>query len=341
MISKEKTNLLYTYDNPINWNLSGFGNEVHMYTIIEYIKLLNKFGVNKFISTINGSYISKYNGGRIAMYIQDPNKIYDKIREFNNLGVGVKLTFSYSNMNKDLFEDQELRGYLEVLSENKNVNNGIICSVDDFANFIHQKYPSIIVTSSYVKMAIETKLGLTDTVDYYNKLFNLYDIVVCNTSKAFDDNFLNNIKYIDRIEFIVNNSCNLNCQIACKHYDNMFDISQRVRYLDEHKIYKTDPKLELLRRESNKINDNCIFRKQKNDIDKLKYEFINRDEINELSNLGVKYFKLEGRDLDYAELKNNLFSYIINNQSIFWKYHILPQKEIIQEWMNRKLINNI
>ena len=61
----------------------------------------------------------------------------------------------------------------------------------------------------------------------------------------------------------------------------MFDISQRVRYLDEHKIYKTDPKLELLRRESNKINDNCIFRKQKNDIDKLKYEFINRDEINE------------------------------------------------------------
>jgi len=340
MISEKKFDFLYKYDKPINWNVTGFGNEIFMYIIQEYLGYIKKFNVENPIKTIHGSYISKYNGGRLASYIYSNNYIYDKIREFNNMGIGVKLTFSNPYFTQETLEEKELNEYLEVLNERKDLENGIICSVDDFADYIHQKYPSIKVTSSYVKMASETQLGKTDTVDYYNNLFDKYDIIVINTAKAFDDEFLDQIKYKDRIEFIVNNSCNLNCPIAHKHYEKMYKFSQRIKYLYENNIRTTDPKMELIVKDLKSINDNCRLRRIQNNIEKIKYQQLNRDEINYLCNKGINNFKLEGRDLDFEFFITILFTYIFNNESVLRMHAIMPSEDLSKKWHMHKLIYN-
>jgi len=340
MISEKKFDFLYKYDKPINWNVTGFGNEIFMYIIQEYLGYIKKFNVENPIKTIHGSYISKYNGGRLASYIYSNNYIYDKIREFNNMGIGVKLTFSNPYFTQETLEEKELNEYLEVLNERKDLENGIICSVDDFADYIHQKYPSIKVTSSYVKMASETQLGKTDTVDYYNNLFDKYDIIVINTAKAFDDEFLDQIKYKDRIEFIVNNTCNLNCPIAHKHYENMYKLSQRIKYLYDNKIFRTDPQVELIRKELRKINLNCKERRLALNIDNLKYQQLNREEINSLVNKGIVNFKLEGRDIDFILFRSSLFKYIYVNDSIFDQYPLMPTDNELDDFYSHKIIEN-
>ena len=340
MLSEKKFDILYKYDNHINWNITGFGNDIMTYMLIKYIKYIKDLGLENPIKTIHGSYISKYNGGRITLYTRPKNYIYDKIREINSLGVGIKLTFSNPYMTKETFEENELNEYLEVLSENKNVNNGIICSVDDFADFIHKKYPSIEVTSSYVKMAMETRIGKTDTTEYYNNLFNKYDKVVLNTGRAFEDEFIDQIKYKDRIEFIVNNTCNLNCPIAHKHYEGMYKLCQRVRYLYENNIKKTDPQIELIRKDLKKIVNNCKERRLQLNIDNMKYQQLNREEINLLSNKGIINFKIEGRDLDFILFRGTLFRYIFVNDSIFEQYPLMPTNEELQDFDLHKIIDN-
>jgi len=341
MLSENKlNNILYKYDKPINWNVTGFGNDIITFIVLKYIKYIKDLGLENSIKTIHGSYISKYNGGRLALFTRTNQYIYDKIREINSLGVGVKLTFSNPYITQETLEEKELNEYLEVLSENKEVNNGIICSVDDFADYIHQKYPSIEVTSSYVKMATETKIGKTDTVDYYNNLFDKYDKVVINTARAFEDEFIDQIKYKDRIEFIVNNTCNLNCPIAHKHYENMYKLSQRIKYLYDNKIFRTDPQVELIRKELRKINLNCKERRLALNIDNLKYQQLNREEINSLVNKGIVNFKLEGRDIDFILFRSSLFKYIYVNDSIFDQYPLMPTDNELDDFYSHKIIEN-
>ena len=341
MFADNKFDFLYKYDSEINWNVTGFGNEILMYIVDEYINHLQEFNVTIPIKTIHGSYISKYNGGRLALYTRPISYVCDKIKHFNNLGIGVKLTFSTPNINKEMFDDTELNTYLEVLNDTPNLNNGIICSVDNFAEFIHNKYPNIEVTSSYVKMATETQMGKTDTFEYYNRLFNIYDKVVVNTFRAFDDDFIENIIYKDRIEFIVNNGCNVNCPIAIKHYDAMYRYSQRIKYLYENKLLnKIDPQLELIQKDLLKIGNNCLSRRNNKNIDNIKYQQINRNEINILLKKGIKNFKIEGRDINFDYFRTILFTYIFNNDSILRLYSLNPGENIVNDWNRHKLIFN-
>ena len=338
MIDNSKLDLLYKYDKPINWNVSCFGNDELMYDVISYIKYLDKHHIENPIKTVHGSYISKYGGGRPNYYIRNSNDIYDKIREFNDLGIGVKMTFSNPYFTKEWLEEKELNEYLEVLSERKDLENGIICSIDEFADYIHKKYPNLVVTSSYVKMANETRMGKTDTTDYYNKLFDLYDIVVMNTYRAFDDEFLDQIKYKDRIEFIVNNTCNVNCQIAHKHYEAMYEDIQRRKFLYENNLSLNDPKLIIIRDKINKVLDNCNKRRLTNNPNKLKYQQLYRNEINHLLNKGINHFKLEGRDFDLYLFRFYIFRYIFNNESILVMVANKHPFEIEQDWKKHRIL---
>ena len=84
-------------------------------------------------------------------------------------------------------------------------------------------------------MELETKMGITDTVDYYNSKFDLYDIVVFNTFRAFDDDFLSKITHPEKVEFIVNHSCTTNCQMAKRHHELIDDLQERKALLHNDK----------------------------------------------------------------------------------------------------------
>lgn len=339
-----KTKLLYDYDKPIIWNLSVFGNEYLMFTLENIIEILKKYNIECPISTIHGSYSCKYNGGREALYFSNRNSIEEKIRLYNDLGIGVKLTFSNMNIHKEQFEEEEMRWYLDLLNETKGIGNGIICVNDDFAELVKKNYPDLDLVASHVKMELETKIGITDTVDYYNSKFDLYDIVVFNTYRAFDDEFLNQIKYPDRIEFIVNHSCTTNCQMA-KYHHELIDKMQ-LKKNDNHndkRLLNKDKEAKEINDEINMLLKKCIAIKEMNDNEKLCRQFLNRTEINHLLNThNINRFKIEGRDLSLFEFIIALDKYILNNESIYDIIHneyTMPTKQDKLKVMQYKRIS--
>ena len=330
MISKEKENFLYEYDKPLIWNLSCFGNEYQMFILDNFIEILNRYNIKNPISTIHGSYSCKYNGGRTALYYNSWTNIENKIKHFNKLGIGIKLTFSNRNVHANTFEEEEMRKYLDLLNETKGIGNGIICVNDDFAELIKKNYPDLDLVASHVKMELETKMGITDTVDYYNSKFDLYDIVVFNTFRAFDDDFLSKITHPEKVEFIVNHSCTTNCTMAKRHHEIIDDLQEKkVEFNHDKKRLDMNRGVINLRKELNQILAKCREIKEKNIFDKLCKQFINRDEINHLANtFNINRFKIEGRDLSNYEFIMSLDRYITNNQSMYSLIHNNYDKKI-------------
>jgi len=334
MISKSKDQLLYEYDKPIIWNLSCFGNEWQMFILDNVIEILKKYGYSNPISTIHGSYSCKYNGGRTALYWNSWTNIENCIKKYNNKGIGVKLTFSNMNIHKEQFEEKEMRQYLDVLNETKGIGNGIICVNDDFAELVKKNYPDLDLVASHVKMELETKMGITDTTDYYNSKFDLYDIVVMNTYRAFDDDFLSKINHPERVEFIVNHSCTTNCQMAKRHHE-LIDAQQelKIKYNHDSKILEKNRQFINNIKEIKSILEICKNIKEQNIYEKICRQFINRDEINHLVNtFGINRFKIEGRDLSNFEFIVSLNRHLINQNSI---YDIIHNKYETQ--MNDKI----
>lgn len=319
MISEEKTKLLYEYDKPIIWNISIFGNIILMDTVDEFINTLEKYGFKNPISTVHGSYSCKYNGGRQAMFTESKTNIENRIKKYNKKGIGVKMTFSNMNIHKEQFEEEEMRWYLDILNETKGIGNGIICVNDDFAELVKKNYPDLDLVASHVKMELETEMGKTDTIDYYNSKFDLYDIVVMNTYRAFDDNFLSKITHPEKVEFIVNHSCTTNCSMAKYHHsliDQLTEICAKNNN-DKNKILKNREYLDIKKKIENVLLK-CQEIKFQNNIELVKRQFINREEINHLLNtFNINRFKIEGRDLSGIEFTINLSRLIMNNESIF------------------------
>lgn len=344
MISKEKDKFLYEYNKPIIWNVSGFGNESNMFTLDNMLEILKKYNFKIPISTLHGSYSCKYNGGRSAIFKSSRTNIENKIKYYNDLGIGIKLTFSNMNIHKDTFEEEEMRWYLDILNERKDIGNGIICVNDDFAELVKKNYPDLDLVASHVKMELETKMGISDTSDYYNSKFDLYDIVVVNTYRAFDDDFLSKITHPEKIEFIVNRSCSTNCQVSNYHH-------QLIDKLQELKVkYNNDQKKLQMSREyidtKKKVSDlliKCQKIKAQNDYEKIRRQFINREEINYLANTyNITKFKIEGRDLSTYEFIINMGKYFFNRESFYDIVQIegIDEKtQDIQEFLKLKFID--
>lgn len=319
MISKEKTNLLYTYDQPLIWNLSCFGNEYHMFLLDCILDIFQKYGQKFPLTSIHGSYSCKYNGGRSALYFNSKTNIEEKIKKYNKLGIGIKMTFSNMHVHKEQFEEEEMRWYLDLLNETKGIGNGIICVNDDFAELVKKNYPDLDLVASHVKMELETKMGITDTIDYYNSKFDLYDIVVMNTFRAFDDDFLSQITHPEKLEFIVNHSCTTNCPFA-KYHHELIDKGQELKVMLGHneKALHTNKEYIDTNYKIQELLKKCRAIKDENNYEKLVKQIINRDEINYLANTyGITRFKIEGRDLSSYEFLVNLNKYIINDSSIY------------------------
>lgn len=343
MISKEKEKFLYEYDKPIIWNLSCFGNEYQMFILDNIIGILKEYGFANPFTTIHGSYSCKYNGGRSACYTNSRTNIENKIRHYNELGLGIKLTFSNKANTADVFEEEDMRWYLDLLNEYKGIGNGIICVNDDFAELVKKNYPDLDLVSSHVKVELETKMGITDTPDYYNSKFDLYDIVVCNTARAFDDEFLNNITHPEKLEFIVNRSCTTNCQFAKYHHELIDKIQERkVAVGNNQKRLLMDREYLDTKKKITDLLKTCEEIKEQNIHDKLCRQMINREEINYLTNTyNITKFKIEGRDLSNYEFISNLSRYILNRESTYdlIHHHFKEKQQLIEASIKQRFID--
>lgn len=319
MISKEKDILLYKYEKPVEWNITGFGEENLMKNILTLVNVLGRFGYPNPFRTIHGSYVCKYNGGRESFYQAEKDTISNRVEYFNKiLNMGVKLTFSNKSIHKEQFYEDEMQWYLNLLNECKGLGNGVICVNDDFAELVKKNFQDLEIVASHVKLVSETKPGISDTPDYYNSKFDLYDTVVVNSFRAFDDEFLSKIKHPEKVEFIVNHYCTTNCFMASYHHDLIEKMqSLKMKYNNDASILDKNEEYIDVRDKMNKLIDECHAFKYKNIHHLIARQKLNRDEINHLiKEFGITKFKIEGRDTGTTPFFKAIDKYIINSESL-------------------------
>lgn len=287
----------------IDWNIGA------LYAHDDYIQklfiVMKELGLVNPIKYVFGTIPTVLVGGRVTPRDATMENAFKLIARYNQLGVGCRLTFSSMYVTKDELKDSVSNQLMQHLEENNQKYgvrmNGIILTSELLGEYIYKTYNSLELISSQVKPSVEVGLG-NDTVDYYNRLFDLFDIVVVNPNKWCDANIIHGLKHIDRVEFITNHRCFPDCPKAGEHYKAQVDLSKKMLSGGDYSL--EEDKLDT-------INTWCLSVRQKFPLLGVS---MSDSEINLLIDNGVKHFKLEGRDNDAFCFLRDVGDYIFNHQ---------------------------
>jgi len=274
------------YGSPIKWNIGSlFAHDKYIWDLIDVIK---DIGYENPISYVFGSIPCLFQGGRIPPRDAKVESALSILDEYNKRDVGCRLTFSNMFISETDLKDILSNKLLSHLNNSEyNVKNGVIVASDLLAKYIRDTYPNLELIASQVKPSCEVGLGPddnNDTVEYYNKLFDTYDIVVVNPFKVQDGGFINSIKYPERVEFIANHRCVPNCPMSKLHYETQMRLGMGLLYGENIEQYE---------KTLSEIHRECI--KVKSSYP-LAGTTLSQSEIENLVRLGFINFKLEGRD---------------------------------------------
>jgi len=287
----------------IDWNIGA------LYAHDDYIQklfiVMKELGLVNPIKYVFGTIPTVLVGGRVTPRDATMENAFKLIDRYNQLGVGCRLTFSSMYVTKDELKDSVSNQLMQRLEENNQKYgvrmNGIILTSELLGEYIYNTYNSLELISSQVKPSVEVGLG-NDSADYYNRLFDLFDIVVVNPNKWCDANIIHGLKYIDRVEFITNHRCFPDCPKAGEHYKAQVDLSKKMLSGGDYSL--EEDKLDT-------INTWCLSVRQKFPLLGVS---MSDSEINLLIDNGVKHFKLEGRDNDAFCFLRDVGDYIFNHQ---------------------------
>lgn len=286
-----------------SWNVAGlFLNDEDF---LNFFKFLQKNNIKNPITCVYGSIFSKFEGGRTGLSSIPLNKSIELINEYNNLNINCRLTLSNHLINGyELKNDKNVNQLLSFMSNNNNnytnIKNGVTITLDSTADYIKTHYPNLETICSVIRPAVEVGWG-KETVEYYNNLLSKYDYVVINSGKVKDTNFIKQLQHKEKIEVIINSRCELNCPFSKEHYDNC---AMNVLINDSFALY-------LLSIKEMALWKKCPKNNTYNSV--LSGSNFSEEEINNLLEMNISHFKMEGREWPIHILMRDFGDYIFNN----------------------------
>ncbi len=271
----------------MKWTLSG--GIKHGYNLLQYrSELYKKYKISyNIIDSLHDAHQGLlWNGGRITspgpLTVADT---VDIVNQINNNGVGFNILF-----NNTLLQEKDLDDiYCNYLLEKcqNNVNKVVVAS-DILREYIRKNYP---------KYKIIASICFTKTdIDFYKEMLDKYDIVVLHPDLNRNLEFISQLD-TSRIEVLVNEDCSRNCPYRKQHYDL---ISQR--FLDKNFIMLDD---------GDRMKSTCLWRFHVKDI-KEKHLSLSYSEMDQLRDIGIVHFKLQGRTYD-TEMYNKNLNYFLGD----------------------------
>lgn len=302
---------LKDYGSDIDWNVGSLF--CHEASVFRTLNLCKAFSIPHPIKWAFGSLASPMSGGRaspVFLAADDAKAVFDS---YMAEGIACRLTLSnpYVDMQmvrKDAL-NAELMAYLNA-NGNGIRRNGVIVVSDILAMHIKDAYPNLEVILSTIRAAYDTGYGKDkDTMEYYvNMLKNpLYDVVVVNAAKIYEEDFMEDLPFKSKVELLACHDCIRNCPYAKMHYEAMLAFSQCI-------VNGTNG--ENANSMLGDVMKRCIRNKQCHLDQTASYT---ADEIRHLALLGYRQFKLSGRmnseerfarDLDAYLFKHEVLRYI-------------------------------
>jgi collagenase-like PrtC family protease len=265
----------------IKWTISGgliFFHELSNY--FEYVRRLVKSHTPVVDSVHDCPPGLIWQGGR---YIPWGRFTLDQyigfVKKYNSLGIGVNYTFSNICLEPGHLED-DMCNYL--LDQTENPMNGVILASDILRDHVRSNYPEFAI-----------KASICNTSSDYQSLLDIYDIVVLQPD---DNRKYDLISTLDtsRLEILVNEPCVQDCPYRREHF--MY-FSRNV--LERRIIYKHSADL------------NACLAEKAGDI-RCAELVLSNEEVRRLYNLGIRNFKIGGRDTSSEYLIDQMNYYIKN-----------------------------
>lgn len=277
----------------MDWNIAGLGAKTEF---IHPLILQNMVAKNPIpIKYVYGGICSVLAGGRFSIGSFFPELFMSEVNFFNYAKVGVRLTLSNTLVEETDLDDEPANfalDYLNKMSAKYKVKNGVIICSDLLRKYVKENYSNLETICSHVRVAKDTNFFL-DTTNYYNERLSEFDIVVVNTPRVFDLNFLRAIDDVSRLEVIANYRCMASCPFAATHYDIVSAVNKGIDV--ENNIER-----------ANMLTHNCgVFFRDERDVIKL-----SKDQIDELKSNGIVHFKLAGREYPDEMYASDLREYL-------------------------------
>jgi collagenase-like PrtC family protease len=253
------------------------------------------YGVDEdTIDSVYGSHPGIiWNGGRLVdKFNWNIERTIEIINRYNSRGIGFRFTFTNTLLEEKHLDDKKGN---KILRECENKLNSVVVSRDIMRDYIKENYPDYNVILS-VCACIKDKNTLKDKITKYDKVSLHPDL-----NRDYDL-----IKELgpENLIILVNEECVEKCPYRKNHYDM---ISSKILYDKE------------ISKEEDYYDKIDKFHKQMSRGD-LKLSF---KEINKLYNIGVRDYKLQGRERIYREYLQYLTKYI--------------EKEMIQTFIKKNI----
>lgn len=305
------------YDK-IDWRIAGLF--THDTLILNLKRICDKVGLPFLVKTVFGGFVSRLHGGRPLftlgkdVYDIPVEKLIDIVIQYNDNNIGCFITLSKPNLNPEYFTEEKANKVLEVL--NRNNLNGVIVADNEFLRYLKNNYKNLTITASHIKVSTETTFNKTDTIEYYDNLCELYDEVVINTHRAYDLEFMSKFKYPNKIEVIVNEDCAsaVYCPQRKRHYDIFHAVDEAAFWtkpFNHQKLYKSLIDLTA-------ISTYCQNMHNKSESGSVP---MSTKHISKLVDLGIKHYKVKGREDSSLKLLKMFNRVIYNTNNHFFSMY--------------------
>lgn len=156
---------------------------------------------------------SLWGGGRTSFGKADAKDVLSLMDEY---GISARLTFSNSLLKEEYLADKQCNELCRIFESTK-IPSGVIIHSDLLVDYLKSKYPDLYLISSTTKV-------LTDFEDLkaeLNRQDFKYVVPDFRLNKAFDQLVSLSQEEKDKVEFLCNECCHINCKSRKACYENV------------------------------------------------------------------------------------------------------------------------
>ena len=243
-----------------------------------------------------------WNGGRVNRTIDMTERM---VATYNKFKHGICLGFT-NNVILDV-GDETGNHLLRMITGENNPNklHGVVLCSETLRRYLRKNYPELILTYSITGHPTTDQLNFEG---YYKELEAKYDVIVPKYShlpqviELLEAGKLDGSKY----EILVNDNCNVTCQFYSEHFAQISHLNSSIKHPweeDKERSYQIEikPKIKAgpIKKEANCVQDD-----------------IKVQELQRFYNMGVRHFKISGRDLEDIEFEYRLPEHLREIQQI-------------------------
>lgn len=267
-----------TYQEPIYFHIpayfddSLFTPEKNFYSILKYYAM-----DNTNLIVYGCPNMCTWNGGR---YLNSPMYSIEEIELMflsliNILDIDIQITFTNTLLNENDMYDRLGNAILNICSK-LNDHIEILVASPILEKYIRDNYPELKIARSIIRNTLPVNQELNGT----------YSTIVLPTQYNYSFDIIKKIASKCSLEILCDETCSINCKYRKEHYES-YNKKQLYKKLDNNTSFQR-----------------CLYKET------LLSSQIHPEKINNYISLGVKHFKLSGRE-DIKKLIDSCAKYIV------------------------------